>query len=109
MMGRPWKYDVLIMALEDREPYTASRVVRHGADVGLFERCFDYPERTLTQHEKRSRMRNARSSLSLFVQRHLPAQPDCHIDVKRPFPCSYPAFWGATWKRALRKIKSPSC
>ncbi len=104
-MSRPWKYDVLILALEDKKPYTASRVVRHGAEAGMFDRCFDYPERTLAEPEKRASMRRARSSLSLFVQRHLPPTPDCHIDVKRPFPCSYPAFWGATWKRALRKTK----
>lgn len=104
-MGRPWKYDVLILELEDEIPYTASRVVRHGAAAGLFDRCFDYPERALSMSEKRAGMRRARSSLSLFIQHHMPASPDCRIEVNEPYPRCYPAFWGATWKRALRRVK----
>ena len=100
-MGRPWKYNRLIEALEEDELYHTAKVIKHGVSVGLFDHSFDEEAKALTGAQRTQAMKNARSSLAHFAARHLPKLPDGYLEVTKPYRGTFPLFYGRTWKKAL--------
>lgn len=102
-MGRPWKYDRLIQNLDDDDLYFTAKVIAYGLSEGLFDFSFDDPDRKLNDIEKKNAMANARSSLSHFVGKYLPEDPDGYLPGSKPTRVKYPAWYGWRWKRQQEK------
>jgi hypothetical protein len=100
-MGRPWKYDKLIEALQDNVLYHTALVIKHCDGRGFFEYSFDYEGKRLTPQEKEHAMKKARSSLSTFASKYL-GEPDGFNDAPTPSRAKYAAYFGKTWKKALK-------
>jgi len=104
-MGRPWKYDLIIQALEDEELYHTAKVIKHGEAAGLFDHSFDDEGIPLSAREKKQAMKNARSSLAHFAAKRLPKDPDGFLEVTKPYRGTFPVYYGRTWKQALAMIR----
>ena len=103
-MARPWKYDILIEALEDDVLYHTAGIIKHCDQQGLFDYSFDYEGKKLSPQEKEHAMKKARSSLSTFASKYL-SKPDGYNEANRPSKALYPAFLGGNWKNALVNAK----
>jgi len=98
-VGRPWKYDRLILTLEDDVLYSPGSVVWKGRVDGFFDYRLESRERRITQAEIRHEARKALGSLSHFTAK-LPDTPEGYTQgrVRRD---PNPAWYGKTWKEAL--------
>ena len=105
IMGRPWKYAGFIEALEDGVLYTPVAVFNHGLVMGVQLKIDGWPENGDQATIKECNAR-VRSALRNFVSAHL-GEPDGFIAVTKPYVTQYRAWYGQTWKAALRASKAP--
>ena len=103
MAGRPWKYNVLIDALKDDVLYHMSGAVRFCEKLGYFDHDWDDRTKELTEDDKKAAIKRARGSLGNFASKFLPKNPDGYVSAEKPSRAKYPAWYGRTWKKALKK------
>ncbi len=86
-IGRPMKYDNVLLSLDDNDLYTPAAIVRHALQNGMIE-------------DEKTAITRLRITLSRYSQNHeFPKAGDGLVTIKGQAPT--PGWWGHRWKDSL--------